>query len=65
MEEKVLKGKKNGMLILLAWLALTVAAVAGVIFNAAGERWLAMVPCIVWLALGWILLPGLKVLKPQ
>ena len=39
MEEKVLKGKKNGMLILLAWLALTVAAVAGVIFNAVNAGW--------------------------
>ncbi len=65
MEEKVLHGKKNGMLILLLWLVATVAAIVGVIFGAAGEIWLLLVPSIAWLSLGWILLPGLKVLKPQ
>ena len=24
-----------------------------------------LIPCLIWLCLGWILLPGLKVLKPQ
>ena len=65
MEEKVLNGKKNGMLVLLGWLALTVAAVVGVIFGAMETRLLLLVPGIVWLSLGWMLLPGLKVLKPQ
>ena len=61
MEERVLTGKKNGMLVLLLWLALTVAAVLGVIFGASDTIWLLLVPCILWLGLGWILLPGLKV----
>ena len=65
MEERVLTGKKNGMLVLLLWLALTVAAVLGVIFGASYTIWLLLVPCILWLGLGWILLPGLRVLKPQ
>ena len=65
MEEKVLTGKKNGMLILLLWLALTAVSVAAVVLGGIGEKWLLLVPGIVWLCLGWILLPGLKVLKPQ
>ena len=65
MEEKVLHGKKIGMLVLLLWLAVTAAAIVGIIFGAIYESVLLLVPCIAWLALGWILLPGLKVLKPQ
>ena len=65
MEEKVLTGKKNGMLILLLWLAVTAAAIVGVIFGGIYESVLLLVPCIAWLSLGWIVLPGLKVLKPQ
>ena len=65
MEEKVLSGKKIGMLVLLLWLAVTAAAIVGVIFGASNEIWVLLVLCIIWLSLGWILLPGLKVLKPQ
>ena len=65
MEEKVLTGKKNGMLVLLLWLLLTVAAIAGVVFGAGYEIWGLLIVGIVWLSLGWIILPGLKVLKPQ
>ena len=65
MEEKVLHGKKNGMLILLLWLLAFAVAVAGVVFAAINEWWLLLVPCVVWLCLSWIILPGLKVLKPQ
>ena len=65
MEEKVLHGKKNGMLILLLWLLAFAVAVAGVVFAAIIEWWLLLVPCVAWLCLSWIILPGLKVLKPQ
>ena len=65
MEEKVLKGRKIGMLVLLLWLAVTAAAIVGIIFGAIYASDLLLVPCIAWLAVGWILLPGLKVLKPQ
>ena len=65
MEEKVLNGKKNGMLVLLGWLAVTVAAVAGVILGVSCSVWALLIVSIVWLSLGWIVLPGLKVLKPQ
>ena len=69
MEEKVLKGKKNGMLALLLTIGLYCAAGIGLAFAIAssytGGSIVLMVICIVWLALGWIPLPGLKVLKPQ
>ena len=65
MEEKVLQGKKIGMLVLLLWLAVTAAAIVGVIFGGIYEFVLLIVPCVAWLAAGWLVLPGLKVLKPQ
>ena len=65
MEEKVLQGKKIGMLVLLLWLAVTAAAIVGVIFGGIYEVVLLIVPCVAWLAAGWLVLPGLKVLKPQ
>ena len=65
MQEKVLNHRKNGMPVLLLILLAYVAAVLGVVFSAMNLLVLPMVVCIVWLALGWILLPGLKVLKPQ
>ena len=64
MEEKVLTGKKNGMAVLLGYLLLTAAAIVGLIAGIAGSALLAIVS-ILWLALGWMILPGLKVLKPQ
>jgi len=71
MTEKVLNKNKNGMAVLLLVIVGYVAAVAGVIFMAAFGYFLGwlfvpvMVILIGWLALGWILLCGLKVLKPQ
>ena len=79
MEEKILKGHKNGMAMLLLILALYVMAVVGVVWGAIREEraeavWFGgpdplaiavLVVCIAWLALGWIFLCGLKVLKPQ
>ena len=69
MTEKVLQGKKNGMLILIGTLLMYVIAVLGLLFgisisyNILGL--IIMVICIAYLALGWIVLCGLKVLKPQ
>lgn len=69
MNEKVLQGKKNGMLILIGTLLMYVIAVLGLLFgisisyNILGL--IIMVICIAYLALGWIVLCGLKVLKPQ
>ena len=71
MEEKVLQGKKNGMLVLLVNLLVLAAAIAGCILCAVqvekGNSLMVapLVLCIVIICLGWIPLCGLRVLKPQ
>lgn len=66
MEEKVLQGKKNGMLVLLLTIALFLAAGIGLVFAIGSHmRGSIVLICIAWLALGWIPLLGLKILKPQ
>ena len=71
MNEKILNNKKNGMLVLLAVLLGYIIAALGVVgMGFFGRRLGAlfvpvMVVLIAWLSLGWILLCGLKVLKPQ
>ena len=71
MNEKVLNNQKNGMLVLLAVLLGYIIAALGVVgMGFFGRRLGAlfvpvMVVLIAWLSLGWILLCGLKVLKPQ
>ena len=71
MNEKVLNNKKNGLLVLLAVLLGYIIAALGVVgMGFFGRRLGAlfvpvMVVLITWLSLGWILLCGLKVLKPQ
>ena len=65
MEEKVLQHRKNGMLVLLLVILAYIVAVIGLVLSIMAN-WIALiVVCILWLSLGWILLPGLKVLKPQ
>ena len=65
MQEKVLNHRKNGMPVLLLVLLAYVAAVLGIVYGAVRGSLLVMIVCIIWAALGWLLLPGLKVLKPQ
>ena len=69
MKEIVLTKKKNGMAILLLTIALYVLAVLGFIAcvqSAMGAlKIVGPVICLLWIAFGWILLLGLKVLKPQ
>ena len=72
MKEQNLSAGK-GMPVLLITLALYVLSIAGIIFAAVQEEsgrstpvtTAVLVVGIVWLCLGWILLCGLKVLKPQ
>ena len=64
MKEKVLTGRKNGMAVLLGYIFVSIAAVVGVIAGAMTNAFL-MIVSILWLAAGWMILPGLKVLKPQ
>ena len=72
MNEIILKGKKNGMLVMLLTIALHIAAIVGIILDAiAMEKAGTEVPnalfliCVIYICIGWIVLPGLKVLKPQ
>lgn len=73
MTENVLKGKKNGMAVLLAIILVYAAAIAGVVVSGVsmeqgGETALniaGLTVSIIVLCTAWILLPGLKVLKPQ
>ena len=66
MEEKVLQGKKNGMLVLLLTIALFLAAGIGLVFAIGSYmRGSIVLICTAWLALGWIPLLGLKIVTPQ
>ncbi len=72
MQEKVLTGRKHGMLVLVLGIALYVLAIFGTIWCGnrldAGANTLAVVGfvvCCVWQTLGWLFVLGLKVLKPQ
>lgn len=72
MEEKILKGKKNGMKILLAVILVYVLDIAlfavsvGHVESSANPLWIAMlIVSILLFFTAWIFLCGLKVLKPQ
>ena len=71
MNEKILNKNKNGMAVLLLVILGYVAGIAGVVFMAAFGYFLGwlfvpiMAILIAWLALGWILLCGLKGRQPQ
>ena len=70
MEEKVLSTKKNGMLVLILSVAVYVLAILGVICGGILEEQgkngtVLLIVSIIVLSLGWIIWPGLKVLKPQ
>ncbi|MBP5750193.1 MAG: SPFH domain-containing protein, partial [Firmicutes bacterium] len=70
MNEIILNKSKNGMAVLIGVIALYILAFflligAGVSFVPGPLRALAMIVCILWLAFGWILLLGLKVIRPQ
>ena len=69
MEEKILKGNKTGMAVLLLTIVLYIASVCGIVWAAValdGALFtVIMTVCITWCALGWLLFCGLKVLAPQ
>ncbi|MBR6708873.1 MAG: SPFH domain-containing protein [Clostridia bacterium] len=71
MEEKILSGRKNGMAVMMITILLYLVAVAGIIVGGlmADEGMVVgmviLIVCVIYLCLGWIVLPGLKVLKPQ
>ena len=63
--EKVLTNKKHGMAVLLITLLLYLAAAGLVVAGVLLELLPLTVVGIVYLSLGWLVLPGLRVLKPQ
>lgn len=65
MQEKILTGRKYGMAVLLGYLALLVLAVLAILYGAVRARVLFIVLGILYVALGWVALCGLRVLKPQ
>ncbi len=69
MEEKILKGKQNGLLVLCLTVLLYVAAIVGLILSGGdGEEVAHPVPffiCLAYCVVGWIVALGFKILKPQ
>ena len=64
-QEKIMNGHKTGGLVLLLVIALYIVAIPGIAFGAAMDMGIISVLCVIWLCGGWILLCGLKVLKPN
>ena len=65
MKEKVLTGKKHGMLLLVTYFLLDIVAIGLIPFGVSENAPAVIVLAVIWLSLGWIMLLGLKVLKPQ
>ena len=65
MKEKVLTGKKNGMMLLVTYFLLDIAAAVLIPIGVSSELPVLTVFGVLWLSLGWIMLLGLRVLKPQ
>ena len=69
MEEKVLVGKKNGMMVLLLGILVIIASIVGIIFGGItldkGGSPVLMIISIIVLCVCWIPLCGLRILKPQ
>ncbi len=68
-KEKVLKGKKIGMPILILTVLLYLGAIALTIYGAIqvenGSSPVLLIIGVAWLCIGWIPVPGFKILKPQ
>lgn len=71
MQEKILNNRKNGMASMLLIILLYLLAVALIALGGFVSRWSTpiaipmIVVGIIWAAVGWIPLCGLKVIKPQ
>ena len=69
MEEKILNNKKNGMAMLFLFVILYVLAIASIVLGGfminAHQSPIPLIIGIIYTALGWIPLCGLKVIKPQ
>lgn len=65
MNEKIITSKKNGMFVLVLSLVLYIAAILGLVYGGIIKNPLIIVPCAIYVGLGWIFWCGLMVLKPQ
>ncbi len=69
MTEKILNGKKNGLLLLPILVLLYVAAFAGLVVGGmmmdAGKSPVLFIVCVIYVCVAWILFLGFKILKPQ
>lgn len=66
MKERILSGKNNGMVMLILFILLYLAAVAGIIAAATRDvPKIVPIISILWLVIGWIPFFGLKVIHPQ
>ena len=72
MQEKILGNRKNGMAMMLLFILLYLAAIAGFVFgcilideNVSALAIVLLIVSSLWLLIGWIPFMGLKVLKPQ
>lgn len=71
MEEKIFKGKKNGMSVLISIMLVYLLGIAGCIAGASGimgsdlANTVLLAICISVMCVAWIPLMGLKVLRPQ
>ncbi|MBR6594594.1 MAG: SPFH domain-containing protein [Clostridia bacterium] len=64
-KEIVLTNKKHGMAVLLITIFLYAIAIAAMIYGGINEQYLILGAGAAYVCIGWIVLPGLKVLKPQ
>lgn len=65
MEEKILTGKKHGMLVLLSIILVYILGISVWIVGEMQSNSIFMMSGIIVLCIGWIPIMGLKVLKPQ
>ena len=65
MTEKVLKGRKIGLLVVFLEIALYIAAFFLLVVGISGSSVPLCILCVVFMLFGWIPLLGLRVLKPQ
>lgn len=69
MNEKVLKNKKHGMLVLILTIIFYLAACIGTVYGGFLISWgkspALLIACVIWLSIGWLPFCGLKILKPQ
>ncbi len=69
MNEIVLTGRKKGMLVMLLTIVLYILAILGCVFGGImlddGKGPALFIVSLVVICFGWLLVPGLKILKPQ